>query len=286
VRIDPSGLDAALQANLMLQLRSAFARRNITACEAGEHPLATILLAPAEGEGVRIALSVRDEVTNKLVERTVKLGDVPTDARALALAEMTDELLRASWAELVVEDAPPPPMPVPPQVRDALPKPGRSFRFQIDTAFVLDHFTQNHDELGVDAAVRFWPTARFGATLRGGPRGALARTVAPGSISGSGFFAGIGPSVAAVKLPRFGVDLEANAAMLYSSLTGRASADGLAVIFMATASAWVRFAPLRIFIDAGGGGAARGVRVTDGTKDLGGPAGFLFTMRAGVGADL
>src|SRR5581483_7686467 len=120
-------------------------------------------------------------------------------------AEMTDELLRASWAELTVEDAPPPPIPVPPQVKDALPKPQRSIRFQADVAFALDHFSQGHDQLGVDVAGRLWPTSRVAATLRGGPRGALARTVTPGSISGGGFFAGIGPSVALVKLPRFGV---------------------------------------------------------------------------------
>lgn len=286
VKIDPSALDPALQTNVMLQLRSAFARRKITACESGEHPLATIVLAPSEGEGVRIGLSVRDEVTNKLVERTVRLADVPADARALALAEMTDELLRASWAELTVEDAPPPPIPVPPQVKDALPKPQRRIRFQTDVAFALDHFSQGHDELGVDVAVRLWPTSRVGATLRGGPRGALSRTVVPGSISGGGFFAGIGPSVALLELPRFGLDLEGTAAILYTSLSGQTSADGLAVLFLATASAWVRLAPLRVFVDLGGGGAARGVRVTDGAHDLGGPAGFLLTMRAGVGAEL
>ncbi len=293
-RIDGAALPLPLRTNLLLQLQSALARRNLTACEgAGEHPLATITLTPSEGEDVRITLSVRDEVTNKLVERTVKLGDLPSDARALALAQMTDELLRASWAELTVEDAPPPPIPVPPEVRDTLPRrPARSMHLQIDAAFVIDHFTEGHDELGVDAALRLWPSSRFGVTLRAGPRGALLRTVPAGSISGTGLFAGIGPSVALLKWPRFGVDLEADVAMLYVGLGGRAgsalrSADGLAVVLMATASAWIRVtAPLRLFIDLGGGGAARGVRVTDGTTDLGGPSGFLFSMRAGLGADL
>jgi hypothetical protein len=291
IRVESAALPAALQANLLLQLRSALARRGLTACENGDHPLATIVLTPYEGVDVRITLSIRDEVTNKLVERTVKLGDLPADARALALAQMTDELLRASWAELTVEDAPPPPIAVPPEVHDALPK--RSPRtVQIDVAFVLDHFTQNHDQLGVDAALHLWLASRFGVSLRAGPRGALVRGVGPGSISGNGFFAGIGPRLGLVRLPRFGVDLEADVAMLYVGLGGRAgaasrSADGLAVLLMATASAWMRIAPpLRAFVEIGGGGAARGVRVTDGTTDLGGPAGFLVSMRAGVGTDL
>src|SRR5207248_1131255 len=103
---------------------------------------------------------------------------------------------------------------------------------------------------------------------------------------GSGFFAAIGPSVAILDRPRFGVDLEGDVAMLYANLSGRSSADGLAAIFLATASAWARLRPLRLFVDIGGGGAARGVRVTNGATDLGGPAGFVFTMRAGIGAEL
>lgn len=290
IRVDGHALPPALQTNLMVQLRSALARRNLTACDGeGEHPLATITLAPSE-EDVRITVSVRDSVTNKLVERTVKLGDIPADARSLALAQMTDELLRASWAELTIEDAPPPPIVIPPEVRDTLPKQRSKWRASLDAAFVLDHFSASHDELGVDGAFHFWPTSRFGFVLRGGPRGALVRTTPPGSISGSGLFAAVGPTVAVLAYPRFGVDLEADVAMLFMGMSGKGvverSADGLAAIVMGTASAWLRIAPLRLFLDVGGGGAARGVRVVSGDTDLGGPAGFLFTMRAGVGAEL
>ena len=44
--------------------------------------------------GRDISITVRDDVTRKEVARTVRLGSVPQDGRALALALAADELLR------------------------------------------------------------------------------------------------------------------------------------------------------------------------------------------------
>src|SRR5690606_19264247 len=45
---------------------------------------------------------------------------MPADARALAVSSSADELLRASWAELMISDAPAPKMKPPPEVMSAV----------------------------------------------------------------------------------------------------------------------------------------------------------------------
>jgi hypothetical protein len=76
--------------------------------------------------------------------------------------------------------------------------------------------------------------------------------------------------------------------MLYARLESHTrSADGIAAIILGTAQASFRVAPhVHVGVSIGGGGALRGVRVTDGTRDLAGPAGGLFTVRSGIGGDL
>lgn len=60
---------------------------------------------------------IDDAATDKSVRRALSLGDTPAAARPRALALATAELLRASWAELVLPAAPPPRVEVPTVVR-------------------------------------------------------------------------------------------------------------------------------------------------------------------------
>jgi len=64
-------------------------------------------------------IAIDDAATGKRVERAVDLGSVTPAARARVLALATAELLRASWAELALPDAPPPRVPVPAPVKRA-----------------------------------------------------------------------------------------------------------------------------------------------------------------------
>jgi hypothetical protein len=59
-------------------------------------------------------------VTDKRVQRTLDLAGLPEDGFPLAVAASADELLRASWAELVLNDAPARAVPVPEPVERAL----------------------------------------------------------------------------------------------------------------------------------------------------------------------
>jgi hypothetical protein len=83
-----------------------------------EPALATITItAPSLAEPAS-TITVRDRLTRKLVERVVPLGGEPPDVWSVLLTSAADELLRASWVELSMPDAPPPSVEPPDVVRE------------------------------------------------------------------------------------------------------------------------------------------------------------------------
>ena len=108
------------------ELRASLATRAIALCDAsavGEGQPTAFLEVALEGE-TALTLTVRDRVTNKRVARDVDLAPIPRDARPLAIALTADELLRATWAELLLVDAKPA-APVPAAVTRAVTPPPR-----------------------------------------------------------------------------------------------------------------------------------------------------------------
>jgi hypothetical protein len=89
------------------------------AVPAGGPPLAVLSLDGACEGGALITFEIDDAATSKKLRRVIDLRDLPARARARALALATAELLRASWAELVFPDAPPPRAAVPAAIREA-----------------------------------------------------------------------------------------------------------------------------------------------------------------------
>ena len=86
----------------------------------GEATLATVTIsAPSIAEPAS-TITVRDRLTRKLVERVVPLGAEPLDVWSVLLVSAADELLRASWVELSMPDAPPPSAPPPDVVREVV----------------------------------------------------------------------------------------------------------------------------------------------------------------------
>jgi hypothetical protein len=88
--------------------------------EAGGLAWIDLTAASCEPSAPEIDVSIEDAATNKRVARRIALGDVAAPARARALALAVAELLRASWLELSVPDAPPSQIAVPPAVREAV----------------------------------------------------------------------------------------------------------------------------------------------------------------------
>ncbi len=82
--------------------------------------LAVVVITAPTVEAPTSTVTVRDRLTRKVVERVVPLGGEPIDVWSVLLAGAADELLRASWIELSMPDAPPPAVPPPAVVRDVV----------------------------------------------------------------------------------------------------------------------------------------------------------------------
>lgn len=67
-----------------------------------------------------VTVVIDDAATDKSVRRIVDFDGVPASARARVLSLATAELLRASWLELVLPDAPKPRTPLPAAAREAI----------------------------------------------------------------------------------------------------------------------------------------------------------------------
>lgn len=89
---------------LSAALRAGLARSGIAVC-AGEPAAQRVARVEVNRESPDAAswrIRVRDDVTHKSVERSIALGSMPEDSRAIALAVYVEELLQASWAELAL----------------------------------------------------------------------------------------------------------------------------------------------------------------------------------------
>ncbi len=163
--------DQILADNLARHLRGELTPREMDVCTswpASAKPIARVRLhVTRQGASVMATIEVRDEVTDKRLERTIELGKMPIETRALVVASAADELLRASWIELTLADAPPPAMAPPPALvrvleTEARVSPGasgaaeRTWALGIDAqAFVLP----KHD---TSVGASLWSLARLG----------------------------------------------------------------------------------------------------------------------------
>jgi hypothetical protein len=82
--------------------------------------LATVRIDVAEYATGRLRIIVEDALTRKLVERSLHLEQEPPDVWSVLVAAAADELLRASWIELSMPDAPAPALEVPAVVEEAI----------------------------------------------------------------------------------------------------------------------------------------------------------------------
>ncbi len=112
---------------VVAELRAALQVQDLVLClevDGDSPPIASLHLVD-DGSGA-IRVEVRDRVTAKRVERTLDVTDFPADSQPLAIAVAADELLRASWAELVLVDAPEPAIEPPAPVRAMVERERRS----------------------------------------------------------------------------------------------------------------------------------------------------------------
>jgi hypothetical protein len=178
---DPWPVD--LEHDAAEDLKAGLRLRGIEVCSVtwqpavvGRQPAARIVLSLFAAEHMRVSIDVQDAVTSKRVLRDIELARVARDARALALAQAAEELLRASWVELTMHDAPPPAVPPPPAIKRAVTPPPAAApeRLQLLGArFASELYTGGIKLLGADAVVAFWVAERVGFSVQLGIRTGL-----------------------------------------------------------------------------------------------------------------
>jgi hypothetical protein len=180
-----------LESAVLAELRAGLRLRGIEACtlgsESGEPPLALLELHAMAENRVAVGITLHDAITEKRVQRDVDVHEVSADARALAIAAAADELLRASWAELALSDAPAPARTPPPEVEHAVDSslaPARTQRRDrvLGARAAIEHHTGGVTWLGGDGYAGLWPDDRIGVELAFGVREGLRRSARSGAV--------------------------------------------------------------------------------------------------------
>jgi hypothetical protein len=185
-------------------LRAELGSRRIDLCsEQSAHAapaIATVEISPQQNT-TAIVVQVRDAMTAKRVERDVDLANIPKDGRPLTLALAADELLRASWAELALSNPPPPTVPVPPAVKEAVEAAVRPPSSRPHGAFgamaVIEHYSGGQTLYGADVQGQLWVTRRLSAGVRLGLRSAFSASAPDGDVGATAFVAGLEAAVTA-----------------------------------------------------------------------------------------
>jgi hypothetical protein len=298
------GIDEDLRAHVVEQLRVALAGRSLELCASDGDGGAVAELDVSNGgaAGVALSLSVRDQVTEKRVSREIDLRGIPADGRALAIAQAADELLRASWAELLVGDAPKPKREVPPEIRRALPAleigpsptlPAQAPLVELGVAAGVEHYGSGHTQLGPELSAGIFPFARVGAVARIGIRSAARAEAASGSVDPSGVAGALAVLVAA--LPREGrLGIDAGAELFVTRIHYEATAlagaqaqseSGTAIHASAVARGWAILArPLRATVGLALGAPIHTVRAVATDTTIASVSGVLIGANLGLGA--
>lgn len=298
-----SAWTAQLQSAVLLDLRAGLALSGITACvlgtEGSETPLALLELDAAAEDRVAVGIALHDTLTAKRVMRDVDLRPVASDARALALAAAAEELLRASWAELALRDAPEPDRPRPPEVERAVRRTlvpsrlgARDLGLGVRGVFV--HHGGGLSLFGGDIYLALWPSERFGLELATGLREGLHEKAEHGAVASRaltaaadalyaivprgepfGVHALLGLELASVRFE--GIDVDA----------GGTGEQGAGLDVHARVGLGASFAPWPVFAlraDVSGGVPLRSVAAQDAGKDVASTAGVQ--LRSALGAEV
>jgi hypothetical protein len=251
----------ALQRAMLTDLRAGLEPNQIGVCQAGapsqSEPVA-ILNCSFSADGLEVSLEVVDRVTEKRVERDIKLGALPADGRSLALAVESEELLRASWAELGLDAAPRAEKPSPAELR-AVVEPRRAPLVSgargvaVGVRVAIAHYGGEQTQYGGDAFSLLPLPWRLSLELALGLRAALSTTSAHGTISASAVSADLGLSLPWVSRRNF--ELNAELSSHFSWIDYRARATGAVAASQARGLASVGRLGLGLVF-----GASRGVR--------------------------
>ena len=297
------GLSVDFRHRLILQVRSSLVARHVDVCVSEEEslsaPLATLEVTPTDAETIATTITVNDGVTRKRVARDLDLRGIPPDGRALTIAVALDELLRASWAELLLSDVRPS-ATAPKVVTDAvLPNaeasaPAQTLpkAWEVGVAMGAARFTEGHSQLGVDVIAGYFPWSRLGFCARLGVRSGFAVQAPHGEIRSTALALRLGVNAAVLpRTGRVGVDLLGEALLTRvtfvaepSSTAGVRGSERTAAasyVVMGARAWYVLLQPLRAFVQVGGGVPLHTAYAADGDVRVTGLGGLLVTGDVG-----
>jgi len=276
-----------LRDNVIADLRAGLRLRGIDACMADAvppasttKPVASVALHVSASERVLVSIDVHDAITDKRVLRNVDLRTATPDARGLLLAQAADELLRASWVELSLPDAPVPAAPPPIEVRRAIQphSVSQAKGTVLGARAAIEYYTGGQTLIGADAFVDFWLLDRLGASLALGLRTGLPAVALDGRIASSAVVAG-----AALLTPLWPARSRYNLAVMLGiqahdiAISGEAARplargsarSAMALTAHAGVAAWWRWSDaLRLALDFGPGLPLRSVSAYDDDREV------------------
>jgi hypothetical protein len=277
--------DRIIGTTLQQHLRAELGAREIDVCVAPvtpRQPIARVSLHvdhPARGPVVA-TIRVGDLVTDKRLERALDLTRLPDDSRPLAVAAAVDELLRASWVELTLSDAPRPSVAPPAAVVHAVassarpspaaPSPSPSI-IEVGVVAAASDLVGHRTAFGGEAWIGGWFHPSWALLVRFKAEAGLARASLHGTARADDIAAGARLAFSPVDHDgRFGLRFEAGADVLRVTLAGASSgaavaADGVQWTGMADATlrGWARTGPLFWTVSAGAAAALHPARATD-----------------------
>ncbi len=283
----PHGFDA-----IVTHVRAELALRQIDVCfeRSGAPPIATVELTARSADAVEVAIDVQDSLTKKRVSRVLDLRSTPPDARPLAIAVGTDELLRASWVEIAIETAAVPEAP-PAEVVDVVEAELRpETTVEVGTALTFESYAGGQRFWGIDARGGFRPLPALTATLRAGLRDGSSADAPNGTVAAKAVVVGIGAELSILPVSEsFDLELFGRLDAVHASYVAKADPgavaeqeDATAVVASSGLSATLSLgASAGLFTEASAGAPLRPVRAADTGNEVVSIAGLsLFT---GVG---
>jgi hypothetical protein len=245
-------------------------------------------------QGSTLQISVDDRLTNKQLERELELAALPLDTWALAVASSVDELLRASWIELALPDAPrpstPPPAAIVQVLQQSLPTAPEPAVLELGVEAMADVMRDRTAFAGKLRALR-WLSAEWGVLGSVGAGFGLRRTSQHGSVRADSLGLELGVAYAPFGYSQtLGLQFEASAAALRMAFaaTPKPSADArsfmdISVHANARARGFFDLSWLRISLAVGLVYGLRPTRALDESHVVTGDQGFGLEVLTAIG---
>jgi hypothetical protein len=296
VAIEIATADAHLESEVESELGAALGARGIALCigPAATSNVVGRVAIQLETAGVTPVAQIRigDEITRKRVERSMELGLLPKDGWPLAIASSADELLRASWAELILKDAPPPPQPAPPPVAAAIATSAQRLARRYELAFDGGGSAgRDRTTLMVGARLGYAATRRVALLTAATSSFGVPRDSTHGSVRADdvGFEAGLAFGLEPLS-DRRGLRFEGGLAILRMSFVANAAPGAGALSFtdwslvsVIRARGWTSIGACRIFLAGGVSYPVRAAQAVDGSVPVTSNEGVTVLASLGLG---